>query len=220
MASPLLLHAPTQQPPFQKLSVPSATYLVSDTFLKRGYWTCGPSQQQQPRHGHGDALRQKQYVFSVIASESPSIFMTPVSGVLQPPPPFDMLAGVDGQTYACSGRRATLCGGFFLLRPTTAATRLLREWDAEMADGRARNQGAFNAVVRRLQASKALRSTSLPCDRFPNGYRYASKAWRRVAEERSGEKPVAVHNNFISGSAAKRKRFVKWGLWIRSGERE
>ena len=54
----------------------------------------------------------------------------------------------------------------------------------------------------------------------PNGYRYASKAWRRVAEERSGEKPVAVHNNFISGSAAKRKRFVKWGLWIRSGERE
>ena len=144
----------------------------------------------------------------------------PVFAALQPTPPFDMLAGVDGQTYACSGHRATLCGGFFLLRPTTAATRLLREWDAEMADGRARNQGAFNAVVRRLQASKALRSTSLPCDRFPNGYRYASKAWRRVAEERSGEKPVAVHNNFISGSAAKRKRFVKWGLWIRSGERE
>ena len=49
----------------------------------------------------------------------------------------------------------------------------------------------------------------LPCDLFPNGYRYASESWRR-AQRRP---PLAVHNNWIKGHAAKLARFKEWGLW-------
>ena len=70
--------------PFHTLDVPSAWYLVSDTFLNVWCWTHGPSQQQHDVHGHGDALRQKHHVKSCMYSVSPSTVTLPCHGVPQP----------------------------------------------------------------------------------------------------------------------------------------
>ena len=50
----------------------------------------------------------------------------------------------------------------------------------------------------------------MPCDLFPNGYRYASEAWRS-AQRRT---PLLVHNNWIVGHEAKLGRFRSWGMWL------
>ena len=74
-----------------------------------------------------------------------------------------------------------------------------------------KNQPHFNAALRDAN----LRVTLLPCNLFPNGYRYASEKWRAAQLWLNGEpwRPVSVHNNWIKGAAAKLRRFVEWGLW-------
>ena len=69
--------APTQQPPFH-CEFLSPTHLVSDSFFSFHAIVCGPSQQQQLRHGHGDPRMQKQYVLSSMIIWSPSILRTAV----------------------------------------------------------------------------------------------------------------------------------------------
>ena len=66
-----LWQAPTQQPFFH-------CEFFSPTLCVRRFFSfhaivCGPSQQQQLRHGHGDPRTQKQYVFSSMVIWSPSI---------------------------------------------------------------------------------------------------------------------------------------------------
>lgn len=81
-SSPSLWQAPTQQPPFH-CEFFSPTHLVSDSFFSFHAIVCGPSQQQQLRHGHGDPRTQKQYVFSSMVIWSPSILRTAVHDVQQ-----------------------------------------------------------------------------------------------------------------------------------------
>ncbi len=50
----------------------------------------------------------------------------------------------------------------------------------------------------------------LPCDAFPNGYRYASEVWR-AAQRRAP--PVLVHNNWLKSPRDKVARFRAWGMW-------
>ena len=69
----------------------------------------------------------------------------------------------------------------------------------------AKNQPHYNDAIVATGVAVSL----LPCDLFPNGYRYASESWRR-AQRRP---PLAVHNNWIKGHAAKLARFKEWGLW-------
>ena len=52
--SPSLWHMLTQQPPFHCENDLSPTYSVSDCFFIFQWKVCGPSKQQQLRHGHGD----------------------------------------------------------------------------------------------------------------------------------------------------------------------
>ena len=82
-----------------------------------------------------------------------------------------------------------------------------RRWDERLRAPRAgaKNQPHYNEALRETRLSSRL----MPCDLFPNGYRYGSDAWRR-AQTRP---PLLVHNNWIKGAEAKRRCFEKWGMW-------
>ena len=137
-----------------------------------------------------------------------------------------LLASVDGRVpdedlHECRraysadarwGRSASgwkLCGGLFYLRHGDAALSFLREWERRLHEpgAGAKNQPHYNEALR--TATSGLRVDVLPCDLFPNGYRYASEAWRR-AQRRA---PLLVHNNWIKGHEAKLSRFRGWGMW-------
>ena len=138
-----------------------------------------------------------------------------------------LLASVDGRVpeedlHECRlaysaeprwGRSASgwkLCGGLFYVQRGSAALAFLRDWERRLRGPRAgaKNQPHYNEALRAHQASLTLRL--LPCDLFPNGFRYASAAWRQ-AQRRS---PLAVHGNWVKGSAAKLERFRQWGFWL------
>ena len=140
-----------------------------------------------------------------------------------------LLASVDGrvpdedlrecrQAYSSNrrwGRSAggwKLCGGLFYLQHGNAALAFLREWENRLAKpgAGAKNQPHYNEALR--TSSSGLSVQLLPCDLFPNGYRYASHAWRRAQGE--GRRPVLVHNNWIKGHEAKLSRFKEWGMWM------
>jgi len=101
-----------------------------------------------------------------------------------------------------------LCGGLFYIRHSVAANAFLREWDRRLrAPGAgAKNQPHYNSALRETGIGFRL----MPCPTFPNGFRYASSAWRQA----QSETPLLVHNNWIKGHAAKLERFRLWGLWF------
>ena len=90
-----------------------------------------------------------------------------------------------------------------------ASARFLREWERRLhgPGAGAKNQPHYNEALRAGASELTMRL--LPCDLFPNGYRYASDPWRR-AQRRA---PLLVHNNWIKGHEAKVARFRKWGMW-------
>ena len=102
-----------------------------------------------------------------------------------------------------------LCGGLFYIRRGDAADAFLLDWERRLrAPGAgAKNQPHYNDALR---AAPQLAVRLLPCALFPNGYRYASDAWRRAQRQR----PIAVHNNWLKGSTAKVERFKLWGMWL------
>lgn len=154
---------------------------------------------------------------------------------LQSPPPIvrgravtQLLASVDGRVpaedlhecgraYSADRRRwgrsaggGKLCGGLFYLQHGEAAIAFVNGWEARLrAPGAgAKNQPHYNWALE--AATDALLVHTLPCDLFPNGYRYARDDWR-AAQRRA---PLVVHNNWIKGHVAKRERFKAWRLWL------
>ena len=105
-----------------------------------------------------------------------------------------------------------LCGGLFYLQHGDAALAFLRDWERRLATpgAGAKNQPHYNDALRAADATLDLRL--LPCDLFPNGYRYASEAWRRA--QARDRRPVLVHNNWIKGHEAKLARFKEWRMWV------
>jgi hypothetical protein len=101
-----------------------------------------------------------------------------------------------------------LCGGLFYLRRGDAAIDFLRDWERRLKAPRAgaKNQPHYNDALRAARLQLQL----LPCDLFPNGFRYASDAWRSAQHRR----PVAVHANWVKTPAAKLARFHSWGMWL------
>ena len=137
-----------------------------------------------------------------------------------------LLASVDGRVpeedwHECAvaytedarwGRSAggwKLCGGLFYLQQGSASLAFLRDWERRLrAPGAgAKNQPHYNEALRAHRHTLPVRV--LPCDLFPNGYRYSSATWR-AAQRRS---PVLVHANWLKGSRAKHERLREWGLW-------
>ena len=109
--------------------------------------------------------------------------------------------------WGASAGGSKLCGGLFYLRHGARSLALVDDWEARLRGPRAgaKNQPHYNDAIVATGVAVSL----LPCDLFPNGYRYASESWRR-AQRRP---PLAVHNNWIKGHAAKLARFKEWGLW-------
>ncbi|KAL1504223.1 hypothetical protein AB1Y20_010632 [Prymnesium parvum] len=105
-----------------------------------------------------------------------------------------------------------LCGGLFFIRHSTASRDFLRMWEQRLQEPHAgaKNQPHYNEALR----SSKLPFRLLPCELFPNGYRYASAAWRSKFARINGSQPVLVHNNWIKGHEAKLSRFRMWGMWV------
>ena len=120
-----------------------------------------------------------------------------------------------GRAYSASARWGSsaggwkLCGGLFYLQHGRASAAFLDEWERRLhgPGAGAKNQPHYNEALRTKASGLTLRL--LPCDLFPNGFRYASEPWRR-AQSRA---PVLVHNNWIKGHDAKVARFQRWGMW-------
>ena len=142
-----------------------------------------------------------------------------------------LLASVDGRVpeeeprecrrqYTASarwGRSAggwKLCGGLFYVPRSDAAVAFLSDWERRLREpgAGAKNQPHYNEALR-AAAGSSLRVRLLPCELFPNGFRYASDAWRAAQRRR----PVAVHNNWIKGHEAKLARFRAWRMWRGDG---
>ena len=149
-------------------------------------------------------------VVHALASAAPPVdFLGSVDGRV---PPTDLgecarRYSVDRARWGASAGTSKLCGGLFYARATPRTIAFAAAWERRVSapGAGAKNQPHFNAA---LDAAK-LPLRLLPCDLFPNGYRYASGEWR--AAQRRG--PLLVHNNWIKGHAAKRERFERWGLW-------
>ena len=79
-----------------------------------------------------------------------------------------------------------LCSGLFYLQPGNASLAFLDSWAERLARKRAgaKNQPHFNAAI---EETSSLTSDVLPCDLFPNGYRYASEKWRAAQLWRNGK---------------------------------
>ena len=113
----------------------------------------------------------------------------------------------DKAQWGASSGTSKLCSGLFLLQPGNASLDFVDTWAERLANKQAgaKNQPHYNAAL----AQSNLSASVLPCDLFPNGYRYASEVWRKA----QGRPPVMVHNNWIVSALKKRKRFKEWGLW-------
>ena len=143
------------------------------------------------------------------ASSSPPQLLASVDGRFPDEDPRECAQYYSAETrWGASAGGSKLCGGLFYLRHGARSLALVDAWEARLRGPRAgaKNQPHYNDALR---AAAGLRVRVLPCDLFPNGYRYASESWRR-AQRRP---PLAVHNNWIKGHAAKLARFKEWGLW-------
>lgn len=128
----------------------------------------------------------------------------------------------DSYDVAITDDSGEVCGCFIALRNTDQAMRFWRQ--VHLAHRTliedALRTGSFLAfyeseqkIVTQLLYKGgylgALSVLQLPSELFPSGYTYFTLQAHRV--QRSP--PVVVHNNYIVGSAMKRARFQRYGLW-------
>ena len=74
-------------------------------------------------------------------------------------------------------------------------------------DERTGEQPALNHAIRRTHG---LRFRALPRELYPNGATFFSRGMRPP----SAALPYAVHNNWIAGFEAKRRRFEEHAMWL------
>lgn len=123
-----------------------------------------------------------------------------------------------------TGRAAadTLCSGFFFVAPTPGGRRFMDHVVHALGSARSKtvpgewfwdDQAAFNAVVSTMQTLPALRGVVvivLPAASFPNGGIYFNESATLRAQ---GHPLYMLHNNHITGFAAKRRRLEEHGMW-------
>ena len=103
------------------------------------------------------------------------------------------------------------CTGFLLFKASSLTVLMAKWWIDMLMPTRIGNQASFNDVVRYYQRIPRVKATVvyLPVALFTNGAMYFNADWRR----RHPAGHVIVHNNFIVGHDAKKKRFVELQLW-------
>ena len=135
--------------------------------------------------------------------------------------PYDLLAAVDDQDYWCV--KDYYCTGFLVIAQTSASISFLSHWEKELKHAPQLNQPIFNTVLRSPELPK-IRHGGLGEVEFPPGRLYFDQ-WAKEGgggelERRKKAKTMVVHNNYIIGHDAKRKRFEEHGLWIKKNKKQ
>ena len=109
----------------------------------------------------------------------------------------DLVAQLDAPDYYCTG--------FMGFRSNARSIQLMERWDTELAKTTQVNQPIFNRVLRHIDG---LQHIALSDALFPNGKQYFETMGKNKKQA-----VVVVHNNYIIGHDAKKKRFQDNGLW-------
>jgi hypothetical protein len=129
--------------------------------------------------------------------------------------PYDLLAAVDDQDYWCV--KDYYCTGFLVIAQSSASISFLSHWEKELKYAPQLNQPVFNTVLRSPELPK-IRHGGLGEVEFPPGRLYFDQ-WVKEGggelERRKKAKTKVVHNNYIVGHEAKKKRFEAHGLWVK-----
>lgn len=115
----------------------------------------------------------------------------------------DIVAQVDGQSY--EGISPYYCTGFMGIRSNKRSIQMIERWGIQLAKTPQLNQPVFN---RALRQTGGVRHLGLSNALFPNGDQYF-----RLMDDNKKRAVVVVHNNYIVGHDAKKKRFQDNGLW-------
>jgi len=109
----------------------------------------------------------------------------------------DLVAQLDGTDYYCTG--------FMGIRSNARSIQFVEHWGTELAQRPQLNQPIFNHVLRHTDG---LQHIALSDALFPNGKQYFE-----TMDKNKKQAVVVVHNNYIIGHYAKKKRFQDNGLW-------
>lgn len=110
---------------------------------------------------------------------------------------YDLTLQLDAPKYYCTG--------FMAVRSNPRTIGLFERWDEALLQKAQLNQPVCNKI---LQSTEGLRHAELDKMLFPNGGEYFQHF-----DAKSKDAVVVVHNNYIIGHEAKKKRFQKAGLW-------
>lgn len=123
----------------------------------------------------------------------------------------DMILQVDNQQY--DGVSPYYCTGLMAIVANKHTIQLFDDWQAQLQKKPQLNQPIFNRLLH--QPLRTLTHQPLPRIEFPGGNLYftgrSDEGMRYPTAQRA--QAVAVHNNYIQGHDAKKKRFQDAGLW-------
>lgn len=148
------------------------------------------------------------------------IFGTSNNGIqsTQQQPNYDILAAVDDHDYYKSDKY--YCTGYVVIAQTSASFTFLSQWENELQSNPQLNQPIFNTLLRSPSLPK-IRHGGLGETEFPSGQSYFDK-WAEEggsAERLKKKKTMVVHNNYIIGHDAKKKRFQEHDLWTQDKQK-
>ena len=124
---------------------------------------------------------------------------------------YDILAAIDDHDYG--GVSDYYCTGFIVIVQTHASISFLAQWEKELINKPQLNQPIFNTVLRSTKIP--IKHAGLGEIEFAPGRLYFN-VWEKeggIVEKTKKEKTIFVHNNYIVGHDAKKRRFEENGLW-------
>ena len=124
---------------------------------------------------------------------------------------YDILAAIDDHDYG--GVSDYYCTGFIVIVQTHASISFLAQWEKELITKPQLNQPIFNTILRSTKIP--IKHAGLGEIEFAPGRLYFN-VWEKeggIVEKTKKEKTIFVHNNYIVGHDAKKRRFEENGLW-------
>ena len=116
----------------------------------------------------------------------------------------DIVAQVDSSSY--KGKSPYYCTGFMAIFSNAKTIQLMDRWNIELTRKPQLNQPLFHHL---LHNQTSLRHVGLSDELFPSGQQY----FVNMVSSNATQRVVVVHNNYIQGHDAKKKRFQDFGLW-------
>jgi len=149
----------------------------------------------------GHILRHLRAGENVVYTDVDTVWLSDPTDYI--PQGVDIVAQVDGQSY--KGTSPYYCTGFMGIRSNERSIQLIERWGIQLAKTPQLNQPVFN---RALRQTGGVRHLGLSGALFPNGDQYF-----RLMDNNKKRAVVVVHNNYIVGHDAKKRRFQDNGLW-------